>query len=314
MHDMAAKAANRALLQSQQYFMLARQSQNQRFIKRLHKTRIDDAGAEALRVQLVSRQLRLFQPCAVAEQANASPFANDAAFADFQHMAMCRQFNADTFAARIAQSARVFAKGDLCRHHMFQLGFISRRHHHHIGQCAEIGIVERTGMGWPISADQTGTVNGEAHRQILHRNIMHHLIISALQKGRVNRGKRFEAFAGQTGGEGYRMLLSDADIKTAFRIFLRKFIQPRTRRHGSGNGDNLIVTCRFIHQRLGKYAGITRRRRLGLYLLAGHDIKFRHAVIFIIRRFGRRIAMSLFGHHMHHYRAVLHFFDVFKNR
>ena len=64
MHDMAAKAANRAFFQSQQNFMLARQSQNQFFIKRLHKTRIDDAGAEALRVQLIGRQLRLFQPCA----------------------------------------------------------------------------------------------------------------------------------------------------------------------------------------------------------------------------------------------------------
>ena len=169
-------------------------------------------------------------------------------------------------------------------------------------------------MGRAIGADQTGAVYGEAHGQVLNGDIMHHLVISALQEGRVNRGKRFIAFGRHTGGEGNRVLLGNADIKGAVGIGFCEFIQSRTRRHGGGDGDDFVVPRRFLNQCFGKNAGIAGRTRLGFLLLTGHHIKFRHAVIFIGRGLGRRIAMALFGDHMHEHRAVLHLLDVFQYR
>ena len=77
-------------------------------------------------------------------------------------------------------------------------------------------------MGLPVGADQPGAVDREAHRQFLDRDIVHDLVIGALQKGRIDRGERLHALGGEAGGEGHRVLLGDADIEAAFREFLAR--------------------------------------------------------------------------------------------
>ena len=54
-------------------------------------------------------------------------------------------------------------------------------------------------MGRTIGADQTGSIDRETHRQFLNGDIVHDLIVAALQKGRVDRGEGFVALGGQPG-------------------------------------------------------------------------------------------------------------------
>ena len=84
---------------------------------------------------------------------------------------------------------------------------------HEAGQAAEIGEVERAGMGRAVSADEAGAVDREAHRQLLDRHVMHDLIVGALQEGRIDRRERLHALGGEAGGKGHGMLLGDADIE-----------------------------------------------------------------------------------------------------
>jgi hypothetical protein len=48
-----------------------------------------------------------------------------------------------------------------------QFGLVGGRHEHEARQAAEIGVVERAGMGRAVGADQAGAVDREAHRQPL---------------------------------------------------------------------------------------------------------------------------------------------------
>ena len=100
---------------------------------------------------------------------------------------------------------------------MHQLGLVGRRHHHEIRQAAEIGDVERAGMRRPVGADQAGAIHREAHRQLLDRDVVHDLVIGALQEGRIDRGERLEAFGREAGGERDAVLLGNADIEGAVR-------------------------------------------------------------------------------------------------
>ena len=100
---------------------------------------------------------------------------------------------------------------------MHEFGLVGRRHHHHVGQDAEKGDVERAGMGRAIRADEARPVDGEANRQILDRHVMDDLIIAALEKGRINRAERLVAFGREAGGESDRMLLGDADVEACAR-------------------------------------------------------------------------------------------------
>jgi hypothetical protein len=77
-------------------------------------------------------------------------------------------------------------------------------------------------MGRAVGADEAGAVDGEAHRQLLDRHVMHDLVVAALQEGRIDRAERLVAFRRQAGREGHRMLLGDADIEGAGREGLAK--------------------------------------------------------------------------------------------
>ena len=136
----------------------------------------------------------------------------------------------------------------------------------------------------------------EAHRQLLDGDVVHHLVVSALQEGRIDGGERLEAFGGKPAAERYCVLLGDADIEAAVGKFLLEQIEPRARRHRRGDGDDLVVLARFLDQALGEYFGVLRRAALGFGLRAGGDVELDDAVIFVGRGFRRRIAFALLRH------------------
>ena len=165
----------------------------------------------------LGRQQALLQPRAVGQQRDRAAFLDDAALADLERHAEFRHVDADTVAARIAQRRRAIVDRDRGRHHVNKLGLVGRRHQHEAGQAAEIGDVERAGMRRAVGADQAGAIEREAHRQPLDRDVVHDLVVGALQEGRIDRRERLVAFGRKTGREGDRVLLGNADVEGAMR-------------------------------------------------------------------------------------------------
>ncbi len=60
---------------------------------------------------------------------------------------------------------------------------VAGRHDDHVGNAAQIAQIETAGMCRAIRSDQSGTVDGEHHRQVLQRDVVNELVVSTLQKG-----------------------------------------------------------------------------------------------------------------------------------
>ena len=75
-------------------------------------------------------------------------------------------------------------------------------------------------MSRAIRAYQTAAVDGKRHIQILQANVVYQLIISALQKRRIDGHHRFHAFGGQPGSKCQRMLFGDPDVEITIGILL----------------------------------------------------------------------------------------------
>ena len=96
-------------------------------------------------------------------------------------------------AARVAQRARPVVDRRRRRHHVHELRLVRRRHQHHPRQAAEIGEVEAPRMGRPVRAHQTRPVHREPHGQALDRDVVHHLVVGALQERRIDGAERPQA-------------------------------------------------------------------------------------------------------------------------
>jgi hypothetical protein len=77
-----------------------------------------------------------------------------------------------------------------------------------------------------VRANITCPVHREAHRQRLQRHVVDHLIVAALEKGRIDRAKRLVPFGGEARSERDRMLLGAADIEHPYGKALPKMSRP----------------------------------------------------------------------------------------
>ena len=169
-------------------------------------------------------------------------------------------------------------------------------------------------MGRAVGADQPGAVHREAHRQVLDRDIVDDLVVSALEERRVNRAKRLVAVGGEAGGEGHTMLFSDADVEHPLRKARPDLVEPGPRGHCGGDRHHLVVALHFVAKRFCEHRGIGRRSAAGpLVLLARDDVELDHAVIFVGRAFGRGIALALLGHDVDEHRPDVGVADIFKD-
>ena len=117
--------------------------------------------------------------------------------------------------------------------------------------------------------------------RLLNRDVMHDLIVGALQEGRIDRDEGLQTLGRKPGGEGHRVLLGDADIEGALREGLGEDVDAGARRHRRGDGDDAIVFRRFLDQALAEHLGVGRRVGLGLGLAAGNDVEFDDAMILV---------------------------------
>jgi hypothetical protein len=102
------------------------------------------------------------------------------------------------------------------------------------------------------------------------------------------------------------------DIEGAVRISLGESVEARAGRHGRRDGDDAVVLLRFLDEVIAEHLGVGGRDRLRLVLLAGGDIEFHNAVIFVVRGLGRRVALALLRAHVHEDRAFRGVADIFE--
>ena len=252
---MGGETAGRAFLYGQQDFVPGGQAADQVFVQRLGEARIGDGGGKPHRRQFLGRLQGFAQARAEAEDGYRQAFAEHPALADLQHLAPGRQLNADPFAARIADRRRLVIDGHRGGYHVHQFRLVGRRHDHETRQRAQVRQVEGTAVGASVGADITGAVDGEADGQALNGDVVHNLIVGALQERRINHRERLVPLARQPSGEGHPMLFGDADVKAAFREALGELVDPGAVRHGGGDGDDLVVHLGLGDQALGKDAG-----------------------------------------------------------
>ena len=108
-------------------------------------------------------------------------------------------------------------------------------------------------MRRPVGADEPGAVEREAHRQPLDGDVVHDLVVGALQEGGIDGRERLEAFGRQAGGKGHAVLLGDADVEGALGKRLGEQVEAGARRHRRRDGDDLVVLARLLDQALGEH-------------------------------------------------------------
>ena len=169
-------------------------------------------------------------------------------------------------------------------------------------------------MRRPVGADKAGAVHREADRQVLDGDVVHDLVVGALQEGRVDGAERLVAFRRQAGGEGDGVLLGDADVEGARRELLGEEVDAGAGRHRRGDGDDALVLLRLLDQALAEHLGVGGGVRLRLRLRAGDHVEGDDAVILVGGVLRRRVAFALLRPHMDDDRAVLGVAHVLQHR
>ncbi|GCD76490.1 hypothetical protein NBRC3299_2782 [Acetobacter pasteurianus NBRC 3299] len=320
--DKGAKATFRTFLNGNQHCMVAGQIFHQFRIKRLGKAGIRHGGRQATGGQHVCGFQALSQTRAKRENGHATffrpglptHFTDDTALANFQRCALGRQVQPKAAATRVAQGKRAFIKqgGGCC--HVQQFHLIRWGHNGHARQAAQIGNVKRASMSGAIGSHQTSAVNGKAHGQLLQHHIVHHLIIGALEEGGINGAERAQPFRSHTCGKGDGMLLGNAHIKKPVRICFGEGIQPRARRHGGGDGGNLVVGGGTARELAGEHGSVARRPCRAFFLLTGDNVELGNGVILVPGFFGWLIAVAFFRDDMQHDGAVIRIAQVAQDR
>ncbi len=112
-------------------------------------------------------------------------------------------------------------------HHMLQLVFILRRHDHHIRHVAQIGIVECPVVRRPVFRNQPAAIDAEDHRKILRGDIVHHLIVRALQEGRIHRHHRTQTLRRKIRPQTSRHAVRQSPRRTTGpEILFRNHVRP----------------------------------------------------------------------------------------
>ena len=159
-------------------------------------------------------------------------------------------------------------------------------------------------MRGAVGADQAGAVNGKPDGQALQRDVVHDLIVGALQECRIDCDEGLVAFRRHARREGHRMLFCDPDVETALGKQFGKFINTGAGRHGCSYRHNSVVQFGLGEQGVGENAGIARRIGRRFFLCAGDDVEAGNAMILVIAVFRGRVAVAFARHDVKQYRAV----------
>jgi hypothetical protein len=65
------------------------------------------------------------------------------------------------------------------------------------------------------------------------------LVVGTLKKRRIDRAHRLDTFGRESGGEEYRVFLSDTDVEELSRYSLGKMREAGAARHRPGDADDV---------------------------------------------------------------------------
>ena len=164
-----------------------------------------------------------------------------------------------------------------------------------------------------VRADKARPVDGEAHGQALDRHVVDHLVIAALQEGRVDGAERLHPVSSETGGEGYRVLLGDADVIDPLGEALGHQVNAGAGRHGGGDGDDAVVLLGALQELRPEHLGVGGGVGLGLGLLARDHVEADDAVILVGGVLGGGVALALLRDHVDQHGAVVDLADVLQH-
>ena len=163
-------------------------------------------------------------------------------------------------------------------------------------------------MGGAVSADHAGPVNGKQHRQLLIHHVVNHLVISPLQKGRIDRHHRLQAVTGHPRGNGDTVLLGYGHVKIPLRVFLFKPHQSGSLAHCRGHCHQARVLCRHVTHPVAEYLAVGRfgrlRRFRGRRLARLRVEGFTHRMPFHRVGLRRTIALAFTGDDMEELRPI----------
>ena len=123
-----------------------------------------------------------------------------------------------------------------------------------LGRCAGTRHVVEALVGGAVGPDEAGAIEREASRRVLQAHVVHHLVVGALQEGRVDRRHRLHPL----GREAPRRR-----SRRAARRCRRRRSAPGTPSgtasspvpvgHGRRDADDAIVVLRQLDQRVGEH-------------------------------------------------------------
>ena len=190
-------------------------------VERLGEARVGDRGREPARRELLGGLRGIRQAaCRATGARRASPSRTIRPLPISSGTPTLRHLDADALAARIAEGDRAVVdrrpRSPPCARARPRRPPPSRRSR--AGSRDRRRRRSRHGSA-PSAPTRPARSMREAHRQVLDRDVVHDLVVGALQEGRIDRAERLEAFGRQAGGEGH--------ARAARRC--------RRRRCGSGN-------------------------------------------------------------------------------
>ncbi len=149
----------------------------------------------------------------------------------------------------------------------------------------------------PSAPTMPRAVDGEHDGKVLQRDVVDQLVVRALEERRVDGDDGFHSVAREPRRERHRVLLGDADVEVARRIFLREAHEARAFAHRRRDRHEAVVARRHVAQPVAedlRVGGPGRRFRRE----PDGRIEFRDAVIEdrIVLRTG--VAVALPGDHV----------------
>jgi hypothetical protein len=139
-------------------------------------------------------------------------------------------------------------------------------HDDEVGQRAGVAQVEAAGVGGAVGADQAGAVDGEGDVEVLQADVVHELVVGALQEGGVDGHDGLEPFAGHAGAEGDGVLFGDADVEVALGEALGVGDHAGAFAHRRRDGHEPLVAGGGVAEPVAEDLGVARAAACFLWM------------------------------------------------
>ncbi|KAF5033547.1 hypothetical protein DSECCO2_605510 [anaerobic digester metagenome] len=188
---------------------------------------------------------------------------------------------------------------------MAQQIFIARGQHGDVGNVPQIGDIKSAMVGRAIFAHKACAVYAEGNGQVLQADIVHNLIIRALQKGGIHGQRGPIALTGKARCKGHGVLFANAHIHKAVGEARAELVRAGAFGHGRRDGNDLVVMLGKFGQRIAEHRGKRGQLGCGSHRLPGFGREQADAVVQCGIFLRRAVALALLGAHMQQHRAVL---------